>query len=203
MFFSFDGIDGAGKSTQLELFCHWLRELGHDVVSCRDPGSTRIGERIRELLLSVEDQPMDNTTEMLLYMAARAQLVQEFIQPQLQLGRAVVTDRFLLSNVVYQGHAGGLGVGSIWQVGDIATAGLVPDTYFVLDISVDAAMARIARTPDRMERKGAEYFQRVRQGFLDEAGRRPDAIVVVDAERTVDDVQTSIRAAVEQRWNNP
>ena len=146
---------------------------------------------------------MDNTTEMLLYMAARSQLVQEFIRPQLQLGRTVVTDRFLLSNVVYQGHAGGLDAGSIWQVGDIATAGLVPDTYFVLHISVDAAMARIARTPDRMERKGAEYFQRVRQGFLDEASRRPDAIVVVDAERTVDDVQTSIRAAVEQRWNNP
>ena len=169
MFFSFDGIDGAGKSTQLELFCHWLRELGHDVVSCRDPGSTRIGERIRELLLRVEDQPMDNTTEMLLYMAARAQLVQEFIRPQLQLGRTVVTDRFLLSNVVYQGHAGGLDVGSIWQVGDIATAGLVPDTYFVLDISVDAAMARIptgwnAREPSISNASGRDFSMKLAVG---------------------------------------
>src|SRR5262245_46414963 len=109
MFFSFDGIDGAGKSTQVRLFVEALRARGHEVVECRDPGSTPLGERVRELLLkSGADTPIDPRSEMLLYMAARAQLVDEVIRPALKAGKVVVSDRFLLANVAYQGHAGGL-----------------------------------------------------------------------------------------------
>ncbi|MFP6576922.1 MAG: dTMP kinase [Pirellulaceae bacterium] len=123
MFISFDGVDGVGKSTQTELFVEWLREQGRTVVTCRDPGSTELGERLRTLVLKASDIKIDAESEMLLYMAARAQLVAEVIQPALAAGQVVVSDRFLLANVVYQGHAAGLDPQSIWDVGNVATAG--------------------------------------------------------------------------------
>src|SRR3970040_2412778 len=109
MFFSFDGIDGVGKTTQMDLFCDWLRQGGHDVVTCRDPGRTPLGERIRDILLHGDAQtPIGRRSEMLLYMAARAQLVDQVIRPALEAGKVVIADRYLLANVAYQGHAGGL-----------------------------------------------------------------------------------------------
>ena len=108
MFFSFDGLDGVGKSTQMRLFCQWLEEQGRNVVVCRDPGSTPLGERVRALLLDSDDAtPIGLRSEMLLYMAARAQLVDDIIRPALATGKDVVSDRFLLANIVYQGYAGG------------------------------------------------------------------------------------------------
>src|SRR5690348_17585292 len=106
MFFSFDGLDGVGKTTQIERFLAWLAERGHDVVRCQDPGSTPLGEAVRELLLG-HRVPIARRAEMLLFMAARAQLVDEVIRPALERGQTVVSDRYLLANAVYQGHAGG------------------------------------------------------------------------------------------------
>src|SRR6188472_337076 len=118
MFFSFDGIDGTGKSTQVRLLDEALRGRGYDVVLCRDPGSTVLGERIREVLLTNDPAtPIGRRSEMFLYMAARAQLVEEVILPALDSGKIVIADRFLLANVVYQGHAGGLSPAEIWEVG--------------------------------------------------------------------------------------
>ncbi len=197
MFFSFDGIDGAGKTTQMQLFCEWLQTSGHDVVSCRDPGSTPLGNAIRELLLNRHDLAIDRTAEMLLYMAARAQLVAEIIRPALAAGKTVVSDRYLLANAVYQGHAGGLDVASIWQIGAQITGGLEPDLTFVLDMPPAAAAGRIQRDLDRMEQQGDDYRLRLRAGFLSEAARRPEKIVVIDASRTIDEVQAQIRTAAE------
>ncbi len=197
MFFSFDGIDGAGKTTQMQLFCEWLQTSGHDVVSCRDPGSTPLGNAIRELLLNRHDLAIDRTAEMLLYMAARAQLVAEIIRPALAAGKTVVSDRYLLANAVYQGHAGGLDVASIWQIGAQITGGLEPDLTFVLDMPPAAAAGRIQRDLDRMEQQGDDYRLRLRAGFLAEAARRPEKIVVIDASRTIDEVQAQIRTAAE------
>ena len=111
MFLSIDGGDGTGKSTQIALLAEFLRQDGREVVVCRDPGSTRLGEAVRELLLSRTDLRIDRRAEMLLYMAARAQLTEELIRPALEQGKTVICDRYLLANVVYQGHAGGLDVG--------------------------------------------------------------------------------------------
>jgi dTMP kinase len=195
MFFSFDGIDGAGKSTQVEQFCQWLRQQGHDVVACRDPGSTPLGEAVRKLLLDHGDLAIGRRAEMFLYMAARAQLVEQLIQPALKAGQVVVADRFLLANVVYQGHAGGLDVSELWQIGRTATQGLEPDLTFLLDMAPQAARQRIRRAPDRMESQSDEFLARLRDGFLAEAARRPDRIRVIDADRPVDQVQAEIRAA--------
>ncbi len=157
MFFSIDGGDGTGKSTQIERFCQWLRDEGHQVVACRDPGSTPLGEAVREMLLHQDDLAIGRTSEMFLYMAARAQLVGEVIRPALEAGKVVVADRYLLANVVYQGHGGGLDVPTLWQVGEIATGGLMPDLTLVLDLPSEAAAARISRSPDRMERQGPTF----------------------------------------------
>jgi dTMP kinase len=195
MFFSFDGLDGVGKSTQMRLFCQWLEDEGRDVVVCRDPGSTPLGERVRTLLLDSDDgTPIGIRSEMLLYMAARAQLVDEVIRPALATGKDVASDRFLLANIVYQGHAGGLDVEAIRRVGVVAVDGLYPDCMFVLDMDADAALARVGRELDRMERRGQEYRKRLRAGFLAEARELGAAVHIVDAGRSVDAVQNEIRA---------
>ena len=126
LFLSIDGCDGTGKSTQMELLTGWLTSSGHDVVVCRDPGSTPLGEEVRGLLLDRADLQIHRRSEMLLYMAARAQLVEEIIRPALESGKTVVSDRYLLANVVYQGHAGGLDVETLWEVGRIATDSVSP-----------------------------------------------------------------------------
>ncbi|MGA2620916.1 MAG: dTMP kinase [Thermoguttaceae bacterium] len=195
MFISIDGGDGTGKSTQVQRFCQWLREQGHTVVACRDPGSTRLGEAVRELLLGRHDLAIRRRSEMLLYMAARAQLVEELIRPALELGQTVVTDRYLLANVVYQGYGGGLDVDALWELGRQATGGLMPELTIVLDMPSAQAASRIDRQLDRMESQGAAFHQRVRAGFLTEAARHPGTMVVIDATRSVEQVQADIRAA--------
>jgi dTMP kinase len=197
MFFSFDGVDGVGKTTQLDLFCQWLRNREFEVVCCRDPGSTRLGELLRKIVLGDAETAIHRRSEMLLYMAARAQLVEELIRPALESGKTVVCDRFLLANVVYQGYAGGLDVEQLWQIGEIATGGIHPTLTFLLDMSPEAARLRIQRDLDRMESQGADYLRRVREGFLKEAHRRPQEIAVIDAGRDVDRVQADIRSAAE------
>jgi dTMP kinase len=193
MFFSIDGIDGAGKSTQLQLFCERLRAHGLEVVACRDPGSTELGERIREILLSGDAKtPIGRRSEMLLYMAARAQLVDEVIRPALAAGKTVVSDRFLLANIVYQGHAGGLDVADVRDVGTIATGGVTPDCVFLLDVAIENADRRISRPLDRMEDQGPEYRRRLREGFLAEAAQSDGRIHVIDANQAADDVHFAI-----------
>ncbi len=200
MFLSFDGVDGAGKTTQLDLFCAWLADRGRNVVRCRDPGTTQLGETIRNLLLDRKSITIDSRAEMLLYMASRAQLVDEMIRPALAAGKAVVSDRYLLANVVYQGHALGLDPATIWDVGRIATGGLRPDLTIVLDLSPEAAEARRRRPLDDIESRGAAYNAAVREGFLREAACDPDAIAVIDSGRAVEAIQADIIAAVRRKF---
>src|SRR5258708_25348325 len=122
LFLSLDGVDGAGKSTQCRLLADWLRAQGRDVMPCHDPGGTDLGQQLRDLLLNYRGK-MSLPTEALLFMASRAQLVAEVIRPALDAGKVVIADRFLLANVVYQGHAGGLDPSDLWQVGLFRTVG--------------------------------------------------------------------------------
>ncbi len=198
MFFSFDGIDGVGKTTQMELFCQWLAEEwqggGQEVVVCRDPGSTPLGEQVREILLtSGEETPIADRSEMLLYMAARAQMVDEVIRPALAAGKIVVSDRYLIANVVYQGYAGGLDLAAVRDVGRVATDGLMPDCTFLLDMSPTAARERMGDELDRVESRGDAYREKLRQGFLQEAVLLGDKFYVVEADRSVEVIQDELR----------
>ena len=199
-FIALDGMDGAGKSSQIAALSDWLRSRGRTVVTCRDPGSTPAGDAIRAILLDRHDLHVASTAEMLLYMAARAQLVAEVVAPALDRGDWVISDRYLLANVVYQGHAGGLDPEVIRGVGAVATGGIMPDLVLVLDVDLETAARRLSRPLDKLENRGDDYRRRLRAGFLAEANRAPDAIAVIDAHGPVDEVATRIRAAVTDRF---
>ena len=191
-FISIDGIDGGGKSTQLKQIEDWFQNHALPYITVRDPGSTALGESIREILLHREEIALDAESEMLLYMAARAQLVREKIRPALANHIHVIADRFLLANVVYQGYGGGLDVECIWQVGAFATSGLRPDLTLVLDLPVETALARLGAGQDRLEKRGPTYFEKVRTGFLEQMTRASDRSVRIDATRSPDEVHSEI-----------
>jgi dTMP kinase len=195
LFISLDGLDGTGKSTQCRLLAEWLRSRGHAVTECVDPGGTAIGDVIRDLLLD-RRREMALPCEALLFMASRAQLTAEIIQPALSAGRIVVSDRYLLANVVYQGHAGGLDPDLLWKVGRLATGGLEPDLTLVLDLPIEAALKRRTGPADRVESREAAYQARVREGFQIEARRQPERVRVLDASQSVETIQEQIRQEV-------
>jgi len=199
-FIVLEGIDGAGKSSQMEPLVAWLHGRGCTVTTCRDPGATPVGDAIRAILLDRHDLQLAATAEMLLYMAARAQLVADVIQPSLARGEWVVSDRYLLANIVYQGYAGGLDPDTIRQVGAVATAGLEPDLVLVLDVDLDTAAQRLARPLDKLENRGDAFRSRLRAGYLAEAARQPDRIVIVDAAGEPAAVQANLRAAIDRHF---
>jgi len=161
-------------------------------IGSADPGGTPLGDQLRQTLLGTRAE-ISPVAEALLFMASRAELVAKVIRPALEAGHVVVSDRFLLANVVYQGHAHGLSPDELWSVGQFATGGRLPDLTLVLDLPVDQAVARRMRTADRMEERGRDYLQRVRDGFRIEAARRPELIQLVDATPDAATVQRRLR----------
>lgn len=198
-FIVLEGIDGSGKSSQVGALAELLRGNGLEVVTCRDPGATAAGDAVRQILLHRLEIALAPTTEMLLYMAARAQLVAEVIAPALARGAWVVSDRFLPANVVYQGHAGAVDPEAIRAVGRVATGGLSPDLVLLLDVDVAVAAGRIDRPLDRLESRGDEYRRKLREGYLLEAAADPARFVVIDATPDRATVERRIRAAVVDR----
>ena len=195
-FLTLDGLDGTGKSTQGRMLVDWLRSLGIPITTCSEPGGTPLGQKIRELLLTGSPDTMGTRAEVMLFMASRAELCEKVIRPALARGEVVISDRFLLASVVYQGHAGGLPTQDLWDVGRVATEGLEPDLTLIFDMPAEAAATRRGRSADRMESKGAAYFERVRAGFLTEAAADPKRRVVIDATPSVDTIQSHLRSVV-------
>lgn len=167
LFISLEGIDGSGKTTQIPLLLEYLRGLGLEPVTVREPGGTRISEKIRELLLDVDNQDMSFRTEAMLYGASRAQLVEEIIKPALNGGKVVVADRFLDSTIAYQGYGRGLDLDFLHQVNHLATGGLLPDLTLVLMVSPQIAYQRRKKgKSDRLEGEGLLFQQQVYDGYL-------------------------------------
>lgn len=161
-----EGPDGSGKSTQAARLVDWLAATGRDAVHLRDPGTTRVGEKVRAILLDPEHEEIDATTEMMLFMAARAQLVAELLRPALSDGKIVVCERWLPSTACYQGYAGGLDPERIFAIGEVAAGGLVPDLCLVLDVDPDVGLTRVGGEPDLMEKRSIEFHRAVREGYL-------------------------------------
>ncbi len=182
-FLVFDGPDGSGKSTQLARFVAMLESHGLGVCEVREPGGTHIGEQIRDCLLAHSHEEMSVTCEMLLYMASRAQLVEQKIRPSLARGEVVVADRFVSSTLAYQGTAGGLRREDILEVARIACQGVTPDLTIIFDVDEDTAARRLSPLLDRMEAKGRAFHARVRQGYLEQAREDPEHVAVIDATR--------------------
>ena len=194
MFITLDGGDGCGKSTQVRLLAEKLQTQGHKVVCCRDPGSTPLGDAVRNILLNRRELHIADMTEVFLFMAARSQLVREIVRPALETGKIVLSDRFLISTLVYQCYAGGVPVHVLESIGAAAVGDTSPDLGIVLDLPYEKAVRRLEQrsVPDRMEQKGEEYHRRVREGFLKYAAAAPDRYVVIDATPTPNEVADTI-----------
>jgi dTMP kinase len=197
-FIAFEGGDGVGKSTQVDLLAAHLRGRGCDVVVTREPGDSRIGAEVRAILL--DGGELDVRAEALLFAADRADHVTSLISPALNRGAVVITDRYVDSSIAYQGVGRGLGINQVGALSDFATRGLRPDLTIVLDLDAAERRRRVEKLGqfDRIEREPDHVHERIRRAFLDLAGREPDRYLVVDAARTADQIAAEIAAAVEK-----
>lgn len=193
-FITLEGSEGAGKSTNLSYIHQQLQQSGIEVVLTREPGGTPLGEQIRELLLDHRQQAMGSDTELLLMFAARAQHLHELILPALEQGKWVLCDRFTDATYAYQGAGRGISKERIGVLEQWVQGELRPDLTFFLDIPVDQGLARAGErsTPDRFEREQIDFFERVRQGYLEQAKRDPQRYRVVDASLALEQVQSQI-----------
>ena len=202
-FFSLEGIDGSGKSTQIDMLIDALTREGYSVVKLREPGGAKISEGIRGLLLDPAFKGiMGDKTELLLYNAARAQVIHEVIQPALDAGKIVIADRFAWSTFAYQGYARGLGADLVQRLTEITCGGCFPELTVVLDLTVEASRARTAKrgeAPDRPESEKADFFERVRQGYLAAARDYSDCVSAIDADRTPDKVFADLYKLIKSR----
>ena len=194
MFLAFEGVDGAGKSTQVRLLAQHLEGQGREVLLCREPGGTELGEELRRILL-VTGGEMDSEVEVLLFMAARAQLCNKVIRPALEAGKVVISDRFLWSSVVYQGVVGGLGVEEVLSIGRVATRGLLPELTFLVDLDPAASHSGLD-DGDRMESRGIEFQRRVRDGFLALAEEFKDSFILIDGGASIEQVHQQVLDAL-------
>ncbi len=186
MFITFEGPDGSGKSTQLKLLASALREEGRDIVTTREPGGTEIGDQIRAVIMNMKNKAMDPRTELLLFNASRAQLVEELIRPSLAAGKIILCDRYADSTMAYQGYGHGLDKDELRRLLNFATGGLKPDLTLLFDISAEAGLKRRISNHDewnRMDDYALQFHERVRGGFLELAAADPERWVVIDADR--------------------
>jgi dTMP kinase len=205
LFITFEGPDGSGKTTQIELLAERLRDLGHDLLITREPGGSSIGDQVRAVVHDVKNLEMMRETEFLLYSASRAQLVRQLIRPHLERGGTVLCDRFADSSVAYQGYGRGLDLEMVRCINQFATGGLVPDLTIYLDLPVEVGLQRKesahaaqAGEWNRLDQQTLDFHRRVRQGYLTMAQADLDRWMVVDAAASIPDMQAAIRMRLER-----
>lgn len=206
---SFEGGDGSGKTTQIKLLENYLATRGKSCVSTREPGGTTLGKMIRQVLLEVGKEEISSPTELFLYLADRAQHVQEVVEPATKGGKIVLCDRFTDSTLAYQGYGRGVDLEMLRRLNHIASRGIVPDLTLLLDCPVDVGLSRTAQrvsgqTPtqsreDRFEQEKLEFHERVRKGFLELAQAEPTRIYRLDAARPIQEVHEQIKKIVAQK----
>jgi len=203
LFITFEGPEGSGKTTQIQLLAAWLREQGQTVLATREPGGTAIGDRVRAILLDSDHREMQPQTEILLFSAARAQIVGQIIRPHLARGGVVLCDRFADSTLAYQGYGRQLDLATLRLITAFATGGLQPDLTFCLDLPVDVGLQRKAAGAgeewNRMEQETLAFHGRVRRGYLTLAQAEPARWRVLDATQPVQALQAAMRAEVAAR----
>jgi dTMP kinase len=199
MFISFEGLDGSGKTTQITLLAERLTALQFGVVFLREPGGTAISERIRDILLDKKHLGMNETTELFLFSAARAQVVNEVIKPALAGQQVVIADRYVDSTTAYQGYGRGLSMEAVRAINQAATQGVMPRLTFMIDLDLDELVRRKKQTgadADRMELSGRAFYEKVRRGYLAMAEAEPARFKVIDGRQSVEAIREEIWAAI-------
>ncbi len=197
-FITFEGSEGCGKSTQSKMLLDYLQKKKFPVKLFREPGGVVISEKIRAILLDKANTAMNRECETLLYMAARAQLVEEVVIPELKAGRILVCDRFLDSTIAYQGYGCGVDIPMISAMGKFATKGLEPDLTFFLDLDTEEGLRRRGSERDRIELRSLEYHNRVRSGYREIASFDPKRVIVIDGAKSKEDIFHVVRESVEK-----
>ena len=203
-FISFEGSEGSGKSTQIARLAAHLQQTGREVVTTREPGGTEIGEQIRNIIVhNSKGDEMCAETELLLFTAARAQVVREVIAPALVRGAVVLSDRFLDSSTVYQGIGRNLAADPVSQINRFAVGNVMPNLTIVIDVPTEVGLARIRQRasdlPDRMERENIDFYKKIREGYLLLASGMPDRVVVIDGTLSQDALEKKIWTIVKER----
>jgi len=197
LFITFEGADGCGKTTQLNLLAEYLRIKGLDVVITREPGGKGIGERIREILLNF-DGVVSSNCESFLFLADRAQNIDMIVKPAIEAGKIVLCDRHTDSTIAYQGYGRGIDIERAKMLNKIATSGLVPDLTLVFDIDVETSMARVGVHKDRMESAGIEFHEKVRKGYLEIAKQEPERVKVINSKDSIENIFEQVKILVEK-----
>ncbi len=200
LFISIEGVDGCGKSTQVSLLVEALQKRGYPTISIREPGGTGISEQIRQILLSRDNTAMAPAAEMLLYAAARAQVVKEIIQPSLNAGKFVIADRFIWATLAYQGYGRNLNKSHIEMLAQVACGSLTLHHTFLLDIPVSLMEQRLAsagKAPDRMESQGSDFFRRIKEGYLEIARENTGVMTVIDGTMNSEQIHNLIMKRVD------
>ncbi|OFW64685.1 MAG: dTMP kinase [Actinobacteria bacterium RBG_19FT_COMBO_36_27] len=199
LFITFEGLDGSGKTTQMEILNDYLKNRGFDVVTTIEPGGTKIGRKIRKILLDKENHDISPLAETLLFLASRAELVSEVVAPALREGKIILCDRFFDSTVVYQGIARGLGEKEILKMNLWATGGVVPDITFLLSVKVSKGKKRMSdadKKTDRIELEKDSFKEKIYRGYLDIAKKNKDRIVIIDGENSIKSISEEIKNKV-------
>ena len=191
LYITFEGADGCGKTTQLMLIAKYLKEHGTDVLVTREPGAKGLGEKLREILLNYEGE-VSSQAEAFLFLADRAQHMDVIIKPSVAAGKVVLCDRHTDSTVAYQGYGRGIDISRINMLNDIATGGRKPDLTIVFDVDVETSLARVGKEKDRMENAGMEFFNRVRNGYLQIAKQEPERVKVIDATQSIEAIHIQV-----------
>lgn len=199
LFITFEGADGCGKSTQLNMLADYLTKKGFEVIVTREPGAKGLGEKIREILLNY-DGPVSDRCESFLFLADRAQHIDMIVNPAVKAGKIVLCDRHTDSTVAYQGYGRQLPLDRIKMLNEIAVNGRHPDLTFVFDIDVETSMKRVGDDKDRMESAGKEFHNRVRYGYLEIAKQEPKRVKVLDATKTIDEISKLVIDLFEQNF---
>ena len=198
---TFEGIDGSGKSTQIQLLEAEFKKLGISYKTFREPGGTKLSEKIRTILLDKENIELYSSAESLLFAAARAQLTAEQIKPAITKGEFVICDRFTDSTIAYQGYGRGLNINNLELINTIATDGLIPDITFILDIDPQKATERLKTVnPDRMEAAGIDFFKNIRQGYCQIREQNQSRCIVINGEKPQKDISKEIHHIIMKRF---
>ena len=201
LFITFEGQDGCGKTTQINLLVEYLKNKGYEVVLTREPGCKGLGEKIRSLLLEYDGE-VSSVCESFLFLADRAQNVDIIVRKNVEAGKIVISDRHTDSSVAYQGYGRQLDVDKINMLNNIATSGLKPDLTYIFDIDVETSMARVGKEKDRMESAGKEFFERVRNGYLEIAKKEPNRVKVINSVDSIENIHNQVVKMFVEKINN-